>query len=143
MMNSSKASGFTPSELAALSVWRMPDVPVTAEPVALEESPDANSPTMPVLTVDEIETVQKQAYDEAFAQGRKDGYNEGFQEGSRQGYEENVQALQKKTAAFVSLLESLSEPFKILDAEVEKELVQLAIAIATQIIRREIKLDPV
>jgi flagellar assembly protein FliH len=86
--------------------------------------------------------MQRQAYDEAFAQGKKDGYSEGFNEGSRQGYEENVQALQKKATEFVSLLESLSQPFKVLDAEVEKELVKLAIGIATQIIRREIKLDP-
>jgi len=48
----------------------------------------------------------------------------------------------KKATKFVSLLESLSQPFKALDAEVEKELVKLAMAIATQIIRREIKLDP-
>jgi flagellar assembly protein FliH len=142
MMNSSKTSGFTPAELASLSIWRMPDIPVTAEPVALAEAPNFEHLTMPVLTVNEIETMQKQAYDEAFAQGRKDGYNEGFNEGSRQGYEENVQALQKKATEFVSLLESLSQPFKVLDAEVEKELVQLAMAIATQIIRREIKLDP-
>lgn len=141
-MNLSKTFGFTPSELAALSVWRMPDIPVTAEPEALTEAESVDSPPMQVLTVDEIEAMQKQAYDEAFAQGKKDGYHEGFQEGSRQGYEDNVQTLQKKTAAFVSLLESLSQPFKELDAQVEKELVQLAIAIATQIIRREIKMDP-
>jgi flagellar assembly protein FliH len=141
-MNLSKTFGFTPSELAALSVWRMPDIPVTAEPEALTEAESVDSPPMQVLTVDEIEAMQKQAYDEAFAQGKKDGYHEGFQEGSRQGYEDNVQTLQKKTATFVSLLESLSQPFKELDAQVEKELVQLAIAIATQIIRREIKMDP-
>jgi flagellar assembly protein FliH len=39
-------------------------------------------------------------------------------------------------------MDSLSQPFQVLDAEVEKELVKLAMAIATQIIRREIKLDP-
>jgi flagellar assembly protein FliH len=105
---------------------------------------DKNFEPMPisVLTVDEIEAMQKQAYDEAFAQGKKDGYSQGFNEGSQQGYEKNVQVLQKKATEFVSLLESLSQPFKDLDAEVEKELVKLAMAIATQIIRREIKLDP-
>lgn len=49
--------------------------------------------------------------------------------------------LQSQAATLVSLLESLSEPFKLLDEEVEKELVKLTIGIATQIIRREIKLD--
>ena len=58
---------------------------------------------------------------------KQEGYSQGFNEGSRQGYEENVQALQKKATEFDRLLESLSEPFKVLDAEVEKELVKLAI----------------
>jgi flagellar assembly protein FliH len=141
-MNSSKISGFSPSELASLSVWRMPDVPVKPESVNSIGAQNLEPLPMSVLTVDEIEAMQKQAYDEAFAQGKKDGYSEGFNEGSRQGYEENVQVLQKKASEFASLMESLSQPFKVLDAEVEKELVKLAIGIATQIIRREIKLDP-
>ena len=140
-MNSSKASKFSQSELASLSVWRMPDVSGQQEPV-VSAGKNSDSVPMSVLTVDEIETMQKQAYDEAFAQGKKEGYSEGLTEGSRQGYEENVQLLQNKAAAFTRLLESLSLPFKDLDAEVEKELVKLAIGIATQIIRREIKLDP-
>jgi flagellar assembly protein FliH len=141
-MSSSKTSEFSPSELEFLNVWHMPDVPV--EPGSVEMAGDQNFKPlpMPVLTVNEIEAMQKQAYDEAFAQGKKDGYGQGFDEGSRQGYEENVRALQTKAAQFTSLLESLSQPFKVLDAEVEKELVKLAIGIATQIIRREIKLDP-
>jgi flagellar assembly protein FliH len=142
VMNSSKTSGFSASELASLSVWRMPDVTVKSESRNLTAVQNSESMPIPVLTVNEIEAMQKQAYDEAFAQGKKDGYNQGFNEGSRQGYEENVHALQKKATEFVSLLESLSQPFKVLDSEVEKELVKLAIAIATQIIRREIKLDP-
>jgi flagellar assembly protein FliH len=141
-MNSSNTSEFSASELASLSVWRIPDVPVKSELGGLIEVQDSESLPIPVLTVDEIEAMQKQAYDEAFAQGKKDGYSQGFNEGSKQGYDENVQALQKKAMEFVSLLESLSQPFKVLDAEVEKELVKLAIGIATQIIRREIKLDP-
>ncbi len=141
-MHSSKTPGFSPAELAALSVWRMPDVSDKPEPVNLTEVENSAPPPMSVLTVDQIEAMQKQAYDEAFAQGKKDGHSEGFKEGSKQGYEENVQVLQDKATEFVSLMESLSQPFKVLDTEVEKELVKLAMAIATQIIRREIKMDP-
>ena len=141
-MNLSKTSGFSPSELASLSVWHMPDAFIKSEAVDLAESQKFELQPISVLTVDEIEATQKQAYDEAFAQGKKDGHSEGFKEGSKQGYEENIQALQKKATEFSGLLESLSQPFKVLDTEVEKELVKLAIAIATQIIRREIKLDP-
>ena len=141
MINSSKTSGFSLSDLASLNVWNMPDVSAKSESANLAEDQDFGTPSMPVLTADEIEAMQKQAYDEAFAQGKKEGFSEGFNEGSKQGYEENMHVLQKKAAEFVSLMESLSQPFKVLDAEVEKELVKLAVGVATQVIRREIKLD--
>ncbi len=139
-MNSSKTPRFTASELESLRLWSMPDVSGTdareSETVELEEE------LTPILTVDEIEAMQKQAYDEAFAQGKMHGFQQGFDEGSKKGYEENLHLLQSQAATLGSLLESLSEPFKRLDEEVEKELVKLAIGIATQLIRREIKLDP-
>lgn len=142
MMISSNTSVFSPAELAELSIWRLPDVSVNSETIDVAGvQKDAPQP-LSVLTVDEIEAMQKQAYEEAFAQGKQEGYSHGFTEGSKQGYEENVQLLQKQAMVFVSLMEALSQPFKILDVEVEKELVKLAIGIATQIIRREIKLDP-
>jgi flagellar assembly protein FliH len=104
------------------------------------------SSSMPHLTVNEIESMQKQAYEEAFALGKNDGFQQGFEqgliEGGKKGYEDNVVLLNNKAAEFDALMESLAEPFKTLDEEVEKELVKLAIGIANQIIRREIKLDP-
>jgi flagellar assembly protein FliH len=138
--NSSKTHRFTEAELESLRLWSMPDVSGVeareSETVELDDEPT------PILTVDEIEAMQKQAYDEAFAQGKMHGFQQGFDEGSKKGYEDNLHLLQSQAATMVSLLTSLSEPFKRLDDEVEKELVKLAIAIATQMIRREIKLDP-
>ncbi len=139
-MNSSKSPGFTASELELLRLWSLPDVSGVEAPIE-PETVEETEPT-PVLTVDEIEAMQNQAYDEAFAQGKMHGFQQGFDEGSKKGYEENAHLLQSQTAILISLLESLSEPFKALDDEVEKELVKLTIGIATQIIRREIKLDP-
>jgi flagellar assembly protein FliH len=140
-MNLSKTSGFSPSELAALSLWNMPDVS-GADVAGKSESVSLEEELAPVLTVDDIEATQKQAYGEAFAQGKKEGFEQGFAEGSKKGYEENLHLMHKKAAEFVTLVESLNQPFKSLDEEVERELVKLAIGIATQIIRREIKLDP-
>lgn len=146
-MNSSKTAAFSKSELAALNVWQMPDVsaiPLVTNVVKSEKPAQVApaEPAVPVLTVDEIEAMQKQAYEEAFAQGKQDGYNIGYGEGSKRGYEEHKHALEQKVTAFTELMEALNEPFKALDAEVEQELVKLAISMATQIIRREIKLDP-
>ncbi len=140
-MSSFKTPRFSASELESLRLWSMPDVSGVdarkSEAVELEEEE-----LSPILTVDEIEAMQKQAYDEAFAQGKRQGFQQGFEEGSKKGYEDNVHLLQAQAATLLSLLESLSEPFKRLDEEVEKELVKLVIGVATQIIRREIKLDP-
>lgn len=151
-MNSSKTTGFSASELAALKLWSVPDVrgaieaeadadvddnaAVISEPVDFEVEPT------PVLTVEEIEAMQKQAYDEAFTQGEKAGFQQGYEAGLNQGQEESQRLMHQQAAEFTSLLEALNEPFKLLDEEVEKELVMLAIGIATQIIRREIKMDP-
>lgn len=144
-MSLSKTPRFTASELEALRLWSMPDVSGTEQVKEPEPAELEGEPT-PIMTVDEIEAMQKQAYDEAFEQGKMHGFQQGFQqghdEGSKKGYQDNLHLLQSQAAILASLLESLSEPFKRLDEEVEKELVRLVIAISTQLIRREIKQDP-
>ena len=148
-MSLSKGPSFSSIELASLSTWNLPDISeptVNCHSSGKSETVNIEDEISPVLTVAEIETMQKQAYDEAFSQGKLDGFqqgfDQGFSEGSQKGYAENIDLLHKKVAEFAELINSLSEPFKNLDDEVEKELVQLSIGIATQIIRREIKLDP-
>ncbi|PKM12309.1 MAG: flagellar assembly protein FliH [Gammaproteobacteria bacterium HGW-Gammaproteobacteria-3] len=149
-MSLSKSGGFSDDELEALSLWDMPDVS-DDEDVEKRKAGQAKSP---VLTVSEIEAMQQQAYDEAYAKGQAEGYEKGvgqgheeglekgYQEGLKKGYDENAQLLQAQAAQLASVLETLSEPLKTLDDAVEKELVDLAIAIARQLLRREIKLDP-
>lgn len=148
-MSSSKGGKFSAAELEALESWNGLEtfgVP-RSEPVELEQATQ-------IMTVDEIEAMQKQAYDEAFEQGRQQGFEQGlkqgyeqghqkgFESGQQKGYEESQHLLQKQVSELNQLLEALAEPFKNLDVEVENELVKLVIAIASQLIRREIKLDP-
>ncbi|WP_031435471.1 flagellar assembly protein FliH [Methylomarinum vadi] len=151
-MNWSKPGRFSQDELEKLDTWSGLENfgEVRSEPVDNEETR--------ILTVEEIEAMQQQAYDEAYEQGRKEGFGQGreegieegkktgfqqgFDEGSKKGYDDNVHLLRKQTAEFVSLLEALAEPFKQLDEQVERELVKLAIGIARQLLRREIKVDP-
>lgn len=149
-MSSSKISGFSDDELEALSLWDMPDVSGKTDSRKSQEE----RPSSPLLTVNEIEAMQRQAYDEAYAKGQQEGYekgfaqgheegaNKGYEEGLKKGYDENVQLLRTQAAELANILETLSKPLEALDDEVEKELVDLAIAIARQLIRREIKLDP-
>jgi len=148
-MSLSRSSSFSEEELKALGLWNISEQ--FGRKKSVTEQPSS-------LTVDEIETMQKQAYDEAFAQGKQEGFEQGFEEGKqagynqgfetgklegeKKGYEENLHLIRKQTAEFVSLLESLSEPFNELDEIVEEQLADLAITIANQIVRREIKINP-
>lgn len=90
------------------------------------ERPQVSSP----LTARQLEEVQKQAYDEAFAKGLE----EGLAAGERQ--------MQERAARMDQLLTALNTPFEELDQQVEDELVSLSIAIVRQLIRREIRTDP-
>jgi|LakWasMet43_HOW7_FD_contig_111_5164_length_3115_multi_3_in_0_out_0_2 flagellar assembly protein FliH len=148
-MSSSKIAKFTEAELEALDTWTALENFGTPR----SETVDTEEATQ-ILTVEQIEAMQKQAYDEAFEHGRQEGFEQGktegfeegkkqgFEEGSKLGYEENLHLLQKQASEFSRLMETLSEPLKKLDETVEAELVRLAIGIAGQIIRREIKHNP-
>lgn len=151
-MSLSKGHYFSASELEGLGLWD-----ATEQFGKTTSSSKQTKKEKATLTVDDIENMQKQAYDEAFAQGQeegrqkgvdegiKKGFDEGFkqgeEEGAKKGYQENKHLLEEKAAEFVSLLESLSKPFQELDERVEKELVNLSVGIARQLIRREIKID--
>jgi len=153
-MSLSKVSEFSESELKALDLWDVAEQ-FGSKTAKTSSGSDKEQAT---LTVEEIENMQKAAYDEAYSLGRQEGFDKGYaegtakgleegfeqgkKEGEKKGYEENLHLLRKQAADLVSLLGSLSEPFKELDAAVENELVNLAIGIASQLIRREIKIDP-
>jgi flagellar assembly protein FliH len=144
-MNSSKTSEFSSSELEALSIWQLPDAPGKSPSHEMIGNRNVQNSSKARLTVTEIEEMQRQAYDEAFEQGKADGfqqgYNQGYEAGNQKGYQDNKDELDKKAAEFARLMDGLSEPYRTLDEEVEKELVKLAISLAGQIIRREIKTD--
>ncbi len=145
----SDESRFSSDELEALGVWNT--LENFGQPIQDKDKPQ-------ILTVEEIEAVQKQAYDEAFAQGKQEGFEAGKQEGFEvgktqgfeqgkkngleQGYQENLHLLKEKCTQFNQLLNALETPFQQLDDKVEEELVALAVGIARQLLRREIKIDP-
>lgn len=82
------------------------------------------------LTAGRLEELQKAAYEEAW----QNGHAEGFKAGE--------QAVLQRAARYDELLHALCKPFDQLDNSVEKQLVELAIAVVKQLFRREIKIDP-
>lgn len=91
------------------------------------ELPVMNGKTVSsATTAKELESIQKQAYDESFAQGKKDGYAQGKAE-----VEKNAKSLR-------SMIDLLADPLKELDEDIVAQLAELAMAVAKQVIRREL-----
>jgi len=82
------------------------------------------------VTAGVLEDLQQEAYREAFQQGLRDGAAAG---------REQVRA---KVERLEQLLTDLARPLAELDQSVEHELVSLAMALARQIVRRELRQDP-
>jgi len=107
--------------------------PKTAATVALWSAPDMDggpAPTRKVATVGALADLQAEAHREAFEQGLQEGREAGRAE---------VRAQVERLAG---MFYDLAKPFEALDAEVERELLTLAMALARQIVRRELKADP-
>jgi flagellar assembly protein FliH len=85
------------------------------------------------LTAGDLEKIQQQTIQEA----SKRGYDEGFAKGMRTSESQ----LAQKVKILDSVVQSLAKPFAEFDERVENELASLAIQIARQLIRREIKVD--
>jgi flagellar assembly protein FliH len=82
------------------------------------------------MTAGRLEELQQQAWDEAWQKGHAEGVEAGREE------------IETRGKRFDELLKALAEPFDKLDEEVEKELVELAIAMTRQLFRREIRINP-
>lgn len=87
--------------------------------------PRVNGPTVS-STAKELESIQKQAYDEGFALGQKEGF------------EQKKSELEKHSLSLRSIIEILSEPLKELDDDVVNQLAQLSMTVAKQVVRREL-----
>jgi len=86
-----------------------------------------------IPTANELESIQRQAHDEALEKGYQEGLTKGLKEGEAK--------IAQQAQGIKNLMNSLAEPLKELDEKVENELVDLAILIAKQLVRRELKID--
>jgi flagellar assembly protein FliH len=136
----SLSKDFSESELGNLSVWELPAIKGACAPSGNRGNAGQNQ--IPVLpTVEEIEAMQKLAFEEASRQGWREGYDKGLDQGRKEGFEQGRAELDQRIGEFQSLLNLLGEPLKNLDEQVEEELVGLSVAIARQLIRRELKTE--
>lgn len=88
-------------------------------------------------TVSELEAVERRAFDEAFAKGHQAGVAAGKAE-----FEQATAKLNTQSARIEKLLNALARPLSDVDQQVETELVTLALTVARQLVRRELRIDP-
>jgi flagellar assembly protein FliH len=72
------------------------------------------------------------------AEAHKEAFEQGLAEGRAAGRAEVRAQVERLSGMFYDL----AKPFELLDTEVERELLALAMALARQIVRRELKTDP-
>ncbi|MBZ4202517.1 MAG: flagellar assembly protein FliH [Methylovulum sp.] len=142
-------NSFTKRELASLDVWKpsnlwgddQDDTP-SHKPKSESLAPAPVVEPLPILTVEEIEAMQQQAYKEAYEHGKQEGFEQGLVDGKQQGYDETVPLIKQQAHEFADLIKSLTSSLQELDAEVEKELITLVMGIAAQILNTELKIHP-
>lgn len=105
------------TKVSGVALWTAPSV-------------DGAPLTNKMATVGGLADLQAEAHKEAFAQGLTEGREAGRAE---------VKAQVERLAG---MFYDLAKPFEVLDEEVERELLTLAMALARQIVRRELKTDP-
>jgi flagellar assembly protein FliH len=88
-------------------------------------------------TVSELEDVEQRAHKEAFAKGHAAGVA-----AARAEQEKGLNQIKAQVATVDKMLSAIAQPFKDLDGQVEEQLVQLAVTIARQLVRRELRMDP-
>jgi len=108
------------------------DADANAGGARLWTAPDMASPSAArkMATVGGLVDLQAEAHAEAFAQGLAEGRAAGRAE------------VRAQVDRLSGMFYDLAKPFEVLDTEVERELLTLAMALARQIVRRELKTDP-
>ncbi|BCR24841.1 flagellar assembly protein FliH [Aquipseudomonas alcaligenes] len=89
------------------------------------------------LTLEELEAIRQEAYNEGFATGEKDG----FHAGQLKAKQEAEVALAAKIASLEELMGHLLEPIANQDRELEQGLVNLVSQMTRQVIQRELATD--
>ena len=109
--------------------WQLPSVDAASSKVFRDESrtqPEEPEPETPIPTAEEIESWHQQAQEE--------GYQQGMQQA-----EKEVAELKQRLNDLINFFES---PLQSLNEEVEQQLSLLAVTLAQQLVRREIRVEP-
>ncbi|MBB1613390.1 flagellar assembly protein FliH [Pseudomonas sp. UMC65] len=130
-------------DVEGFDVWALPSFdPEPPEPEREPEEVQEEIEEVPLeevqpLTLEELESIRQEAYNEGFATGEK----EGFHSTTLKVRQEAEVALSAKLQALEQLIANLFEPIAEQDTQIEKTLVELVRHITRQVIQRELAMD--
>lgn len=143
--------------------WRAPQLsgesssarPAPATPAAPAEKPQqapagpatvAASPDNGMLTAGQVDDWEAEAREEGLKQGleegRKNGFAEGFEKGLEEGRAEGQREQRLQLDQLKSILAQMTAPLHGMGEELQSELLTLSVAMAQQLVRREIQVEP-
>lgn len=156
--NDRQGSHAVETEQSVVSVHDVAEEAVAPEPAVTDESTSADAalperaealgerPSDPLdqtlneppIPAEVIKAEREAAYSDGFESGRKDGYEAGLEAGridSQARITDQIQRLEE-------LLNYLAKPIEEHDNRLEEELVALSVAVARQMVRRELSVEP-
>lgn len=127
--------------------WKAPKVD---GPIINKSSANTSKSESSMPTAEQIQALQKDAYDEAYKkgfdigqkEGRDKAYKENHEAGHKEGYAKGYEETQEYAKSFHALLNSLDEPLKKLDEHVEITMQEMITLITRQLLKRELRTEP-
>lgn len=107
----------------------------------LDEPPPAEAPEQD-REAEALDKLRRNAMREGFEQGFAQGLAEGREQGLAEGREQARAEVDRELARLRRLANALVRPLEDLDEEVVQQLMRVAERIATELVRRELSLDP-
>ncbi|WP_339485863.1 flagellar assembly protein FliH [Pseudomonas sp. EL_65y_Pfl2_R95] len=141
-------------DINALDVWSLPSFDQHVEPAedavtASDQQPSAETANAPAesedvtledlkpLTLDELEAIRQEAYNEGLLTGERDGYHAG----QLKAKQEADAALASKLEGLERIMEQLFEPIAEQDQQIEAAMIDLVSRITREVIQRELDRD--
>ncbi|NNN67957.1 flagellar assembly protein FliH [Vibrio sp. 3-2(1)] len=120
------------------------DEPVVEEPLQLSE--------------EEIGQIKQGAYQEGLHQGQEAGFKQGYEKGKEEGliagHQEGVEQgktegvaegqilIQQQVDIFVGLANQFAQPLELMNAQVEKQLVDMVLTLVKEVVHVEVQTNP-
>ncbi|MDB1123301.1 flagellar assembly protein FliH [Vibrio algarum] len=120
------------------------------------DEPSAEAPIE--LTESAIEEIKKNAHQEGYLQGQEAGFNAGYEKGKEQGLndghaegldlgktegiQEGQAFIKQQVEHFMNLANQFAQPLELMNAQVEKQLVEMVLTLTKEVVHVEVQTNP-